>query len=177
MSILVTGFQPFGGFEVNPSEQIAHFFGGISLPVVRYKSFQVLMEAYQDLQPDAIIMIGLAGCSEMIRLERIAINLDDYQIPDNEGNQPKEERIISNAPDGYFSTLPLKKIYDKLANQQIPVQFSLSAGSYICNHLFFQVMHYLTQNQIRIPAGFIHIPDQMTIDQLQHAFTLVSQSL
>jgi pyroglutamyl-peptidase len=173
MPILVTGFQPFGDFLANRSEQVAQIFGGISLPVVRTKSFDVFRERFQSLSPEAVIMIGIAGGSDKIRLERIAINLDDYSIPDNDGNQPIDQRIIPDAPDAYFSTLPLRKIFEALTDQQIPVQLSLSAGSYICNHLFFQVMHFLAHQNDKIPAGFIHIPDIMDLEILKKAFEIV----
>lgn len=112
----------------------------------------------------------------MIRLERIAINLDDYAIPDNEGNQPREEKIVQNAPDAYFSTLPLRNYYEKLCDAKIPVHYSLSAGSYLCNHLFFQVMHYLHQQNRTIPAGFIHIPETMDLSTLITAFEIMRKA-
>jgi pyroglutamyl-peptidase len=173
MSILVTGFQPFGDFSVNPSEELARHFGGISLPVIRTKAFDTFKEAYLTRYPEAVLMIGIAGGSYKIRLERITINLDDYSIPDNAGNQPIDEKIVTSAPDAYFSTLPLRKIVEELDAHKIPVQLSLSAGSYLCNHLFFQVMHYLSQQKRKIPAGFIHIPDTMEKEILHHAFDII----
>jgi pyroglutamyl-peptidase len=176
MSTLISGFQPFDGAIINPSEIVSAHFGGISLPVVRQKAFDALLEAFHRLNPDAILMLGQAGGTDHIRLERIAVNLDDYSIPDNEGNQPKEEKVILDAPDAYFSTLPLRRIFDQLTFCKIPVQFSLSAGTYICNHLFFQVMHFLHRQKINIPAGFIHLPPTMepttmiqTIDWVIHS--------
>jgi pyroglutamyl-peptidase len=177
MSILVTGFQPFGDFSTNLSEQVARLFDGISLPVVRTKSFDVFRDMFLILNPEAVIMVGIAGGSDKIRLERIAINLDDYPIVDNEGNQPIDQKIIKDAPDAYFSTLPLRKIFENLNAHQIPVQFSLSAGSYLCNHLFFQVMHFLALQNNKVPAGFIHIPPTMEIEILKNAFEIVSSEI
>jgi pyroglutamyl-peptidase len=176
MSIVISGFQPFGNFAINLSEQVALHFGGISLPVVRYKSFDILKETIHVTNPLGVIMIGIAGGSDKIRLERIAINLDDYSIPDNEGNQPKEEKIIHNAPDAYFSTLPLRIYEEKLRQVDIPVQYSLSAGSYLCNHLFYQVMHYISEQKRNIPAGFIHIPETFDLRSLITAFDIIIQN-
>ena len=172
MKTLLTGFQPFGGSLQNPSGLLAKHFGGIVLPVVRQKSFDILMESFEIIKPDAILMLGQAQGIEQINLERIAINLDDYSIPDNDGNQPKEEKIIKDAPDAYFSTLPLGLIHAKLTNHQIPNRYSLSAGTYICNHLFFQVMHFINSNQKNIPAGFIHIPVNMEWECMRKAVQL-----
>lgn len=165
MKILVTGFHPFGDDKVNPSELVAFHFGGLSLPVVRGKCFESFREEYQKIKPNAIIMLGQANGTQEIRLERIAINWDDFRIPDNEGNQPKEEIILPYGPGGYFSTLPISEIFRKLSEKQIPVQCSLSAGTYVCNHLFYRVMHFLSLENQGIPAGFIHIPPdwEMTI--------------
>jgi pyroglutamyl-peptidase len=173
VSVLITGFQPFGEVLSNPSEQIAEFFGGITLPVVQNKAFEIVKHRVQQINPTAILMTGLGRGSEKLQLERIAINLDDYPIPDNEGNQPREQKIILTGPAAYFSTLPIQVIHQALSAQSIPVQFSLSAGSYLCNHLFFQVMHFLSENQMTIPAGFIHIPDKMTPEELQSAFSTI----
>ena len=177
MKILLTGFQPFGEDKFNPTESLALHFGGFSLPVVQKKCFTRWKELYENSLPDAIVMLGQAGGSSEIRLERIAINLDDYSIPDNEGNLAKEEMIIPSAPAGYFSTLPLSQIYRILKAEDIPVQYSLSAGTYICNHLFFQVMHYLTQSEKKIPAGFIHVPPSMEFKILSRMIELIQSLL
>ena len=175
MKILVTGFHPFGDDSVNPSELVAKNFGGFSLPVVRGKCFESFKVVFQKINPSAILMLGQASGSQEIRLERIAINLDDFRIPDNEGNQPKEETILPNGPAGYFSTLPLSKIYRILNKKQIPVQYSLSAGTYVCNHLFYRVMNFLTNENRVIPAGFIHIPPDWEITELIKAIKEVVQ--
>lgn len=176
MSQLITGFEPFGGMSYNPSEEVAKHFRGFSLPVVRYKSFELVKEVILKKKPTVILMTGLAKESEAIRLERIAINLDDYSIPDNEGNFPREEKIIPDGPAAYFSSLPIRELYQSLHEQSIPVQVSLSAGSFLCNHLFYQVMHFLSQKQWNIPAGFIHLPDNMPKDILIRAFERILAS-
>lgn len=158
MKILLTGFQPFGKDNVNPTEQLAGYFGGIVLPVVRYACFENFKKQFLVMKPKAVVMLGMAGESKEIRIERVAINLDDYKIPDNHNNQPKNEPIVPGAPAAYFSTLPIQPIFNSLLTEKIPVRYSLSAGSYICNHLFFQVLHFLEENHLNIPSGFIHFP-------------------
>ena len=90
--------------------------------------------------------------------ERVAINIDDYAIPDNAGNQPKGEPIVTGGPVGYFSTLPIEPIVGQLKQADIPAEISNSAGTYLCNHLFYSVMHELAINEQAISAGFMHLP-------------------
>lgn len=177
MSILITGFKPFGGAETNPTELLANHYKGQTLPVVRGLAFETLLEAFERVNPTAILMLGQASCTDHIRLERIAINLDDYPIPDNAGNQPKEEKIIIDAPDAYFSTLPLRTIFDELQKHGIPVELSLSAGSYLCNHLFFQVMHFVKGLKRNIPSGFIHVPPMMERKTMIQAIDIAIQNI
>jgi len=155
---MLTGFQPFGKDSINPTEQLAECFGGIVLPVVRYDCFEIFKHYFEIRKPKAVIMLGMAGGNKDIQIERIAINLDDYSIPDNQNNQPMNESVVPKAPTAYFSSLPIQSILNRLSEEKIPVRYSLTAGSFICNHLFFQVMHFLETNHLNIPAGFIHFP-------------------
>ena len=108
--------------------------------------------------PDIILMFGQAGGRNTIRIERIAINIDDSLIPDNTGYQPIDQLINSNGPTGYLSTLPIRNIYNRLNEAGFPVSISNSAGTYVCNHLMFTVLDYISNHKDHQIAGFIHVP-------------------
>ena len=103
-------------------------------------------------------MLGEAGARFRIMPERVAINVDDFRIPDNAGNQPKGEPIVEGGPVGYFSTLPVRAITDRLLKAHIPAAISNTAGVYLCNRLFYSVMHFIATEKLPITAGFIHVP-------------------
>jgi pyroglutamyl-peptidase len=104
------------------------------------------------------MLFGEAGRRFRITPERVAINVDDFRIPDHAGNQPKGEPIVEGAPVGYFSTLPIYKIVERLKAANIPAEISNSAGTYLCNRIFYRVMHFIAEEQLPIRAGFIHLP-------------------
>ena len=165
--ILLTGFEPFGGEKINPSWEIAKSIAiqneqmhiqAVQLPCVFDKSLEKLYQAIQQLKPDIIICLGQAGGRSDISIERVAINLNDAVIADNEGNQPIDTEIIPNAPTAYFSTLPCKAILKELKQAGIPSSISLSAGSYVCNHTMYGLLNYLIDNNLKCRGGFIHIP-------------------
>lgn len=164
--ILMTGFEPFGGESINPALEAVKLLDGVVLnngiivahqvPVTRFKAIEVVIEAIKYHQPDYVITVGQASGRAAITPERIAINIDDFRIADNDGNQPIDQPIIMNGPNAYFSTLPIKAITQALQQQGIPCQVSNTAGTFVCNHLFYGVQHYLRYTQIG--HGFIHIP-------------------
>ena len=164
--ILMTGFEPFGGESINPALEAVKLLDGVVLnngiivahqvPVTRFKATEVVIEAIKYHQPDYVITVGQASGRAAITPERIAINMDDFRIADNDGNQPIDQPIIMNGPNAYFSTLPIKAITQALQQQGIPCQVSNTAGTFVCNHLFYGVQHYLRYTQIG--HGFIHIP-------------------
>ncbi len=161
-SILISGFEPFGGESINPSDQVATAladqFHTITLPVCKDRAPALLLEHLHAVQPSRILMLGEAGGNAQVTLERYARNYDDFRIPDHSGNQPRDTSIEPGAPDRYASTLPLDRIHDTLQQHHLPVQFSNSAGAYVCNHLSYQLLHYIQEQQLRIEAGFIHLP-------------------
>lgn len=167
-TVLLTGFEPFGGEEMNPAWEVAKELDGqvmgdykiISkkVPTVFHKSLQVLQAYMEEIEPELVICIGQAGGRPDITVERIAINVDDARIPDNEGNQPVDVPIIEEGPVAYWSTLPMKAIVKKLREEGIPASVSQTAGTFVCNHLFYGLMHMLGKNGNRIRGGFIHIP-------------------
>lgn len=160
MNVLISSFEPFGGEEINPSQEVTKAlkqeYETITLPVTRHLAPELLLERAEDLNSEIIIMLGEAGGSPEIKLERVAINIDDFPIPDHQENQPREEPIIADAPAAYFSTLPLAAIKDTLNSNDIPCSISNSAGTYLCNHLFYTLRHHLDYTSTQI--GFIHLP-------------------
>lgn len=167
--LLITGFQPFDGESVNPALEVAKGLQGKTIngyeviareiPVVRFEALKAVQAAIEELQPNAVITIGQAGGRPDITVERVGINIDDFRIPDNKGNQPIDEPVVTGGPVAYWATLPIKKMVANVKAQGIPASVSNSAGTYVCNHLLYGLLHYLTtQGKTAIPAGFIHIP-------------------
>lgn len=167
--ILLTGFEPFDKDSVNPSWEVARALDGeliagglvhaLQLPCVFGSAMQVLDEALAQLQPTLIISLGLAGGRTEITPERVAINIDDARIPDNAGNQPVDQSVVRDAPAAYFSTLPIKAMVRQLRDAGIPASVSNTAGTFVCNHVFYALMHRLARRAgPGVRGGFIHIP-------------------
>jgi pyroglutamyl-peptidase len=166
--LLITAFEPFGGEEINPSLEAVRGISKIQfsdikvqtavLPVDRHRAVDSALEVLRANRPDIVIMLGEAGGRYKINPERVAINIDDFRIPDNVGNQPRDEPIIEGGPVAYFSTLPVRAIAERLIKANIPAAISNSAGAYLCNRLFFSVMHTVNVERLDIRAGFIHLP-------------------
>jgi pyroglutamyl-peptidase len=166
-TILVTGFAPFDGEQMNPSWRVAkalhdwqpiahHQVIAAELECAFSESALQLNELVAKHQPVLIIAIGQAGGRTQLSLEKVAINLIEARIPDNRGKQPKGIAVIADAPTAYFCQLPLKAMVKALHQQQIPAAISYTAGTYVCNSTFFHLCH-LEQLQ-KIPVGFVHIP-------------------
>ncbi|QDT57164.1 Pyrrolidone-carboxylate peptidase [Caulifigura coniformis] len=166
-TVLVTGFEPFGGETENPSRQIALELAGRSvlgrtivsevLPCVFGKSTRALRTAIRKHAPELVICLGQAGGRAGLTLERVAINLDDAPLPDNAGVRPIDQPILKSGPAAYWSTLPVKGMARAMAMAGIEASVSHSAGTYVCNHVFYGLMQSLK----RRPAtrgGFIHVP-------------------
>jgi len=118
----------------------------------------VLVECLESIHPDAVICLGEAPRRMRISIERVAINLQDYSIPDNAGNLVSDEPVVPGGPAAYFVTLPVKKILQAVLETGIPAELSLTAGSYLCNQVTYILLHTLAQQTNHIPAGFIHLP-------------------
>jgi len=165
--LLLTGFEPFLGFEINPTETIVKNLNGSTigeyevigmiLPVDFKKGPEKLLNLMSDLKPDAVISLGLAAGRTHITPERIAINCQDGE-PDNNGVQLTDHPIDPNGPDGYFSKLPIRKMVQTLNDAGLPAEISNTAGTYLCNNVMYSMLHFLKQNNVDIPAGFIHVP-------------------
>jgi pyroglutamyl-peptidase len=166
---LVTGFAPFGGETVNPSQLIAqalhgqtlaaHRIVGATLPTEFAGSLVVLQELLVRHRPALVLGLGQAGGRAEISLERVAVNLIDARIADNAGTQPIDVAVVDNAPNAYFSTLPLKAMLAALRQAGIPAALSHSAGTFVCNQVFYGLVHALARSRRkRVRGGFIHVP-------------------
>lgn len=165
--VLLTGFAPFERETRNPSwDAVAQLDGehveghrvvARCLPVEFGGSLRQLFDAMDELQPALVICVGLAGGRAQVSLERVAINVDDARIPDNMGAQPVDEAIADDGPAAYFTTLPIKAMLAALRAQGLPAEVSQTAGTYVCNHVFYGLMHAL-RRQPKVRGGFIHIP-------------------
>lgn len=165
--ILLTGFTPFGGESINPALEAvmrvktsdsAVEIIPLEVPTVFSRSAETVIAAIEKHRPDAVICVGQAGGRSTVTPERVAINLDDARIPDNEGAQPVDVPIAPEAPAAYFSTLPIKAIVQAIRTSGIPAEISNSAGTYVCNHLMYSVLHYAAQMRPELRIGFIHVP-------------------
>lgn len=166
--VLVTAFEPFGGETVNPSleslrQLIATPPSGCvlvtaELPVRRFEAVDRLFEAVATQTPDAVVMLGQAGGRFRITPERVAINLEDFAQPDHLGERPVDVPIIPGGPAAYFSTLPLRAMCEALQRAHIPCEISNTAGTYLCNRLFYCLMHRLAEERLPVRAGFVHVP-------------------
>jgi pyroglutamyl-peptidase len=183
-TILLTGFEPFGGDATNPSWQavkrVAASWDGpeelhiAELPVVFHVAGDRLRGLMREHQPDLVIATGLAGGRAAVTPERIAINVDDARIPDNAGNDPIDAAIAPDGPAAYFSTLPIKAAVAVIREQGIPAAVSNSAGTYLCNHIFYTLMHEQAQHYPGARGGFVHIPysPEMVVDRPQPSLAL-----
>lgn len=166
--LLLTGFEPFDGSPLNPSEQVvqrlaAENLPGIDLvtgilPVDRLRGPERLVQLLEQNQPDAVLCLGENSGGLAISIERLAVNLLSFSIPDNQGVLINDEPIIPGAPAAFFVTLPVQKAFAAVQAAQVPVELSLSAGSYLCNQILYTLLHYLSSRGLDIPAGFLHLP-------------------
>jgi pyroglutamyl-peptidase len=166
--LLLTAFEPFGGETTNPSLEAARAMAGVDfpgaaltileLPVDRFAAIELASARLRALRPDAVILLGQATARYRVTPERVAVNVDDYRIPDNAGNQPAGEPIIDGGPVGYLSTLPVRAITERLLRARIPAAISNTAGTYLCNRLFYGVMHLIATEGLPTIGGFIHVP-------------------
>lgn len=172
-NLLLTAFEPFGGQTLNPSLEAMRaiakrrFTGArievLELPVHRFRAIDIALTRIRRRPPDAlvsdvVVMLGEGRRRFRVTPERVAINVDDFPIPDNQGHQPQGEPIIEDGPVGYFSTLLIYEMVDQLRKAHIPAAISNSAGTYLCNRLFYSVLHCIATEGLPIKAGFVHLP-------------------
>lgn len=167
MKVLVTGFDPFGGEAINPAleavKQLPAQIGDaeviiLEIPTVFNKSLEKIEEAMALHNPDVVISIGQAGGRFGITPERVAINVDDARIKDNEGNQPVDTAVCSDGENAYFTNLPIKAMVQAMIAEGIPASVSNTAGTFVCNHVMYGVLHMIHTKYPNVRGGFIHVP-------------------
>ncbi len=167
MKVLITGFDPFGGETINPAFSAVNMIKDticgaeiikIEIPTVFKLASKAIENAINEHKPQIVILVGQAGGRSEIAVERIGINLDDARIPDNKGNQPIDELIEPNGKNAYFSNLPVKAIVESLKDNAIPAVVSYSAGTFVCNHVLYSLMHLIELESLDIRGGFVHVP-------------------
>lgn len=167
--VLITGFEPFGGEKINPATEILNrlpeYIGDakiikLIIPTVFKKASERVTDMMDIEKPDVVISIGQAGGRKAITVERVAINVDDALIEDNEGNKTIDEVIREDGENAYFTTLPIKKICQEIRLQNIEAAVSNSAGTFVCNHVMYSVLYKVMKdnNMKNVKAGFIHVP-------------------
>jgi pyroglutamyl-peptidase len=167
--ILITGFEPFGGHTSNPSIAAAReaaqelSASGIpavaeELPCVFAAAPGALLRAIERHRPDVVVCVGLAATRRVLSLERVAINVIDARIPDNAGARPVDEPVEADGPAAYFTRLPIKRTLAALDSAGIGAEVSQTAGTFVCNQVFYSLMHQLKESGADLPAGFVHVP-------------------
>ena len=167
MKILLTAFDPFGGDTVNPAQKAVeavsdHIAGAeivkIIVPTVFDKAIDTVYEAMKREQPDVTFCIGQAGGRYELTPERVAINLNDARIPDNEGKQPLDQKIFEDGENAYFTLLPVKAMVERIRQAGIPASVSYTAGTFVCNHLMYGVLYHISKEFQGMKGGFMHVP-------------------
>ena len=168
MHILLTGFEPFGGSDINSSWETAaqvaqmppkDFFINLAcLPVSFEKAGRMIREMLRVHKPDVLIMLGQRGNGQSIDIERIAVNLMDSAKPDNDGDCPQEQAIVWNGQAAYFSNLPVKELRDAVLQKNIPSKVSNNAGLYVCNCTYYNALNEIYEHQLPTRAVFVHLP-------------------
>ncbi len=198
MKILITGFDPFGGESINPSYEAVRSLpdsinGAIivkkQIPTVFRKSIEALERLIEEEMPDIVISVGQAGGRVDITIERVAINIDDSRIKDNEGNQPVDKVIFEDGENAYFSNLPINAMVEKIKNNGIPASISNSAGTFVCNHIMYGLLYLIDKKYPHIKGGFIHVPylpeqvvdknntPSMNLDNIKKALVLAIEEI
>lgn len=166
MKLLLTAFDPFGGESINPALEAVKLVETVpevdiiklEVPTVFGEAENRVIAAIAEYGPDAVLCVGQAGGRSALTPERIAINVDDARIPDNAGNQPVDVPVVKDGPAAYFSTLPIKAMVASIREAGLPGEVSNTAGTFVCNHLMYSVLHYLAQHNPAVRAGFLHVP-------------------
>jgi pyroglutamyl-peptidase len=168
LRLLLIGFEPFGGSAVNPSQEIVRAIearrekiAGIELhtrilPVEAKRGPAMLLAAVDEIRPQVVLCLGESGRASAITLERVFVNLADYRIADNAGVTLSNRPIAPRGPAAYCSSLPLTALHDAVASRGIPVEYSLSAGAFLCNHVAYAILHHVRRRAVR--TGFVHVP-------------------
>lgn len=166
MKILITGFDAFGGEKINPASLIldrlpdeidGNKIEKLIIPTAFFRVADLIESKIVDLRPDIVISLGQAGGRSDITVERVAINIADASIADNDGKKPIDEKIRWDGENAYFSTLPIKALVENLRKNEIPASVSNSAGTFVCNFVMYNDLYFASKYK-NISAGFIHVP-------------------
>lgn len=164
-TLLITGFDPFGGESINPSyeaiKDLPDLLGDcriikLCVPTVFGEAVKTVLTEAEKYAPDIILCVGQAGGRKGVTPETVAINLRDAKIPDNRGNTPVDTPCVADGPAAYFSTLPVKKMVNAISELGIPSSLSYSAGTFVCNDLMYSLLHHYRDTKVLV--GFIHVP-------------------
>ena len=161
--VLLTGFEPFDGDVLNPSWEVARALDGglvtaLRLPCEFGRAKELLWQALDSGRFDVLLSLGLAGNRPDVTVERIAINVDDARIPDNAGQQPVDQPVVAGGPVAYWSTLPIKCMVEAVRAEGVPASVSQTAGTFVCNHVFYAGAHWAATRQPGLRVGFMHLP-------------------
>lgn len=175
MKILITGFDPFGGADINPAYEAVKMLPDqikeaeiikMEIPTVFIKDGEVLEKAIGEHRPDVVVCVGQAGGRSDISVEKVAINLMEARIPDNEGNQPLDQKVWEDGENAYFATIPVKAMAGKIKAGGIPSSVSYTAGTFVCNDIMYRLLYLAEKQYQEIRGGFIHVqylPEQAVI--------------
>jgi pyroglutamyl-peptidase len=168
MIILVTGFEPFTPYKVNPTEELARALDGhrvgdavvrsAVLPVHHAEAAARVRALLESVRPDAVLHLGLAGGRARIALERVGLNVMDYAVPDDAGCQKTDEPCVPSGPAAYFATVPVREIVNRLIEAGIPAYVSDTAGTYLCNQTLYTTLHAVAALAAPPRVGFVHVP-------------------
>lgn len=167
MKVLVTGFEPFGGEGINASleavRRLPKRIGAAEivtaeLPTSYARSIPALEAAIARSTPGLVLCVGQAGDRGALCVERVAVNLQDARIPDNDGARPADAPVVAGGPAAYLSTLPVRAAVAALRAAELPAQLSMSAGTFVCNHVFYGLMHLDATGAHHFRGGFLHVP-------------------
>ena len=176
MKLLLTAFDPFGGSPINPAQEAVRLvpdrIGDVEIiklevPTVFGKSIDTVIAKMAEVRPDAVLCIGQAGGRYDLTPERVAINLNDARIPDNEGNQPIDVPVFNDGAPAYFSSLPIKAMVAGIREAGLPASVSNTAGTFVCNHLMYGVLYHIARSFPGVRGGFMHVPfvPSQTVDR------------
>ena len=190
MHVLLTGFEPFGGSDINSSWETAVQVGQLAprdviidvqqLPVSFERAGVMVRKLLKDRKPDVLVMLGQRGKGVSIDIERIAVNLKDASKPDNDGCCPQEQMISHNGNAAYFSNLPVKILRDALLQKNIPAKVSNSAGLYVCNSTYYHALNEIFEQRLKTKAVFVHLPkigNEFPLDLLRGAVKTIIKTI
>ncbi len=161
--LILTGFEPFSSFKINPAWEIARALESdevksIRVPVSYRKVRNMTREILEKYEPEAVLSLGLADGRGQLSVEMVALNIMDSTMPDNDGYAPKNERIFADGKLAYLTTVPAERILERWQMEGIPGYLSYHAGTYVCNALFYSFLYHAEKLGLDIPVGFIHLP-------------------